>query len=193
MSLARTVTVLASVVLLATVAGCGGRSIGDDLNAKTDPTKPPPVLPDGGDPTPCADIAPACDPGDRTVANEASCGSEAAYCYSRASTCENDSPSLVWCAHDNPVQCDARPACDQGDTQVTQCPVSRPVGVHFTCYTRSACGSSIGCVKPESSCTALPQCNAGDVEVTKIDTCSQPGISCYPVTECNFTIHCYTP
>jgi hypothetical protein len=42
-------------------------------------------------------------------------------------------------------------------------------------------------------CTALPSCQPGDKEVTDITTCSMKGIACYEVTECNYTIHCYTP
>ena len=188
MSLVRSVLALASVIVFSSVtllAGCGGKSIGDDLNNPSQPTTPP----DPPDATACSDIAPACDPGDHSVGSQAYCaGSD--YCYSRTEAC---SKSVVWCAHDNVVQCDAVPTCNKGDVTVSMCPASTPVGVHLTCYLRSACGSTISCVHPDSACTALPHCTAGDIEVTAIDTCSKPGISCYPVTECNFTIHCYAP
>ncbi len=193
MTLARwaSAVVVSSVALL---AGCGGKTIGDDLTVTpthptnpTDPTDPTPT--DDAGPPVCPAIAPACDPGDRSVGSEARCGG-ADYCYSRTQACSN---TVVWCAHDKGVQCDAVPTCNKGDTAVSMCPASLPIGVHLTCYTRTACGATIGCVQPESACTALPHCTAGDVEVMAIDTCSKPGISCYPVTECNFTIHCYTP
>jgi hypothetical protein len=179
--------VMASSVAL--LAGCGGKSIGDDLVTKpADPTDPAkPTDPVGPYPA-CPGSAPACDAGDRTVASEASCG-PADYCYSRTEAC---SGIVVWCAHDKPPSCNAVPVCDKGDV-TSPCPASTPVGVRLSCYSRTACGTTISCVHPESACTALPHCQAGDVEVTAIDTCSKPGISCYPVTECNFTIHCYTP
>jgi hypothetical protein len=188
MTLVRSVSMLASVVVLSSVtllAGCGGKSIGDDLSNPSHPTDP--KIPN--EPPACPAITASCDPGDRDVGSEAGC-TGADYCYSRKADC---SDAVVWCAHDNVVQCDAVPTCDKGDATVSMCPASTPVGIHLSCYTRSACGSTISCVHPESACTALPQCTVGDIEVTAIDTCSKPGISCYPVTECNFTIHCYTP
>lgn len=194
MTLARSVSLVASIVVLASSAllgGCGGRSIGDDLTGPNNPNNPnDPPLPTDPEPDPvCPAIAAACDSGDRAVGSEAGCAG-ADYCYSRSVPC---SKSVLWCAHDNVVQCEAVPACNKGDTVVSMCPASTPAGVKLTCYTRSACGTTISCVHPDSACTSLPQCQAGDVEVTAIDTCSKPGIDCYPVTECNFTIHCYTP
>jgi hypothetical protein len=191
MALVRSVSLFASLVVLASSAllgGCGGKTIGDDLTAPNNPNNPNDPPPDPVDPV-CPAIAPACDPGDRSVGSEAGCGG-ADYCYSRTQAC---SQSVVWCAHDEVDQCDAVPTCNKGDVTVSMCPASTPVGVRLSCYTRSVCGTTISCVHPESACTALPQCNAGDIEVTAIDTCSKPGIDCYPVSECNFTIHCYTP
>jgi len=194
MTRVRSVSALASVVVLSSVAllavaGCGGRSIGDDLTGPTNPTNPttPTDPPDPTDPTACPAIAPACDPGDRSVGSEASCAG-ADYCYSRTQECNK---SVVWCAHDEPAQCEAIPTCDKGDKQVTACPTSGP-SAGLVCYPRTLCGSTIQCLHSDA-CKALPQCHAGDIEVTAIDTCSKPGISCYPVSECNFTIHCYTP
>lgn len=192
MALARSVSalVLSSSIAVALLAGCGGRSIGDDLTGPSNPQNPStPTDPNNPtnpvDPPACPAIAPACDPGDRTVGSEAEC-SGADYCYSRTQAC---SKSVVWCAHDGVAQCDAVPTCDAGDKQVATCP-GGPSG--FVCYPRTLCGATIQCLHVDA-CKALPQCNPGDVEVTAITTCSQPGVKCYPVTECNFTIHCYTP
>jgi hypothetical protein len=193
MALARSLSVLASVVLassLAVLAGCGGKSLaGDDLNDPNNPNDPSdpndPNKPDASDPPACPAIAQACDPGDVSVGSEANCGG-ADYCYSRTETCTN---SILWCAHNKPPQCKAIPTCDDGDKQVNGCP---PLPKGASCYPRTACGSTIQCVHYDA-CKSLPQCDPGDVEVMMIDTCSKPGISCYSRTACNFTIHCYTP
>ena len=185
MSLAAKVRVVAfaSVTLL---AGCGGKSIGDDLTGPNNPNNPSyPPTPIDPNPPACSTIAPACDPGDRSVGSEAGCA-DADYCYSRTQECNG---STVWCAHDEVVQCEAIPACDKGDRPVSVCPKTSP---GITCYPRTLCGSTIQCVHADA-CKALPQCEVGDIEVTAINTCSQPGVSCYAVTACNFTIHCYTP
>jgi hypothetical protein len=192
MALARSVSVLLSVVVvssLALLSGCTGRIVGEDLTAPADPTDPAdpadPADPDSGV---CAAIAPACDPGDENVGSEANCGT-ADYCYSRTETCNK---SVVWCAH-RTSQCEAIPTCDQGDSEVTACPKATPGdngGV--TCYPRTLCGSTILCAHKDA-CKALPSCNAGDKEVTEVATCTKPGVSCYSRTACNFTIYCYTP
>ena len=56
-----TVAVFASLAL---VAGCGGKSIGDDLSTHPDPTVP---ADSGPGPDTCTEIAPACDPGDQSL------------------------------------------------------------------------------------------------------------------------------
>ncbi|MDB5215389.1 MAG: hypothetical protein JWO86_3316 [Myxococcaceae bacterium] len=188
MTLARSVVVMASAMAL--LAACGGKSIGDDLSSTPDPNNPNPnPIPsqDAGPDAPgCTFNGARCDPGDVAVASEAGCG-DADYCYSRRAGCPD---ALLWCAH-RTVQCGAIPRCDQGDEQVTQCPDPAPNSA-LTCYPRSVCGSTIQCVHRDA-CTSLPSCQPGDIEVTAISTCSMKGVSCYSVTECNYTIHCYTP
>jgi hypothetical protein len=194
MTLARSVsrqTSLTSVVVVSAIsllaAACGGKSIGDDLTSAPDTTDPTTTSDAGPDSPPaCTFNGAVCDPGDVAVGSEANCGS-ADYCYTRRGGCPN---ALLWCAHRS-VQCGAIPRCDQGDEQVTACP-SGPPGSGITCTPRTVCGSTILCLHRDA-CTALPSCNPGDKEVTDINTCTMKGISCYPVTECNYTIHCYTP
>ena len=187
MMLVRSVLVASAVSLLA--VACGGKSIGDDLSTTPNPSDPTtPIVPDAGPDAPvqCNGVNLACDPGDRLVASEAACGT-ADYCYSRTG-CPG---SLIWCAHREQV-CTAIPVCDQGDQEVQACPDGGPKS-GITCYPRTLCGGTIQCVHHEASCTALPSCQPGDIEVTSISTCSMKGVSCYSVTECNYTIHCYTP
>lgn len=187
MMLARSLFAVSSLSLALLTAACGGKSIGnDDLTSTpvpTDPTTPSDAGPDA--PKQCNGVNLACDPGDESVGSEAACGN-ADYCYSRTG-CPG---SILWCAH-RTAQCGAIPRCDQGDEEVTSCPF-HPAGSGITCTPRTVCGSTILCVHRDA-CTALPSCNPGDVEVTDINTCAMKGISCYPVTECNYTIHCYTP
>jgi hypothetical protein len=188
MTLARSGLFAVAVSLLA--VACGGRSIGDDLTGTpSPPDAATPVSPDAGPdaPTQCNGPNLACDPGDELVPSEAACG-KADYCYSRTG-CPG---SQIWCAHRNGPQCGAIPRCDNGDMQVQACPDGGP-NSGLTCYPRTLCGSTIQCVHHEVTCTALPSCQPGDIEVTSISTCSMKGVSCYAVTECNYTIHCYTP
>jgi len=192
MALARSLSVLLSVVVvssLAALTGCSGTTIGNDLTTPvdpTDPTDPADPKPDSG---PCAAIAPACDPGDDNVGSEANC-KNADYCYSRTEPCNK---TVVWCAHPRPSQCAAYPSCDGGDFEVETCPGGAgPGGAGLACYTRTLCGATILCSHQET-CKALPACNAGDKEVTQVDTCGKPGVTCYSRSACNFTIYCYTP
>jgi hypothetical protein len=183
------VVVVASLAVLG-VLGCSGKDVGSDLYGKVDPVQPTPG--DAGpDVNNCADFAPACDPGDDNVGSEANCAG-ADYCYSRSTGCGD---TLVWCAH-RTEQCNAHPGCDAGDSQVTTCPAPPPGpgggAGGYTCYARSACGTTIQCLHQEV-CKALPACNPGDLEVMQVDTCNQPGVKCYSVSACNVTIHCYTP
>jgi hypothetical protein len=181
--------VLVTSALAVLVAACGGKSLSnDDLTAPSDPTDPTDPTNPGKDagpdgPVVCNGPNLACDSGDQAVGSEAGCGN-ADYCYSRTGC----AGSLLWCAHYGKVQCGAVPRCDQGDEEAP-CPGGLK-GV--TCYSRTACGSTIQCVHTDK-CSALPSCNPGDTEVTDITTCSMKGIDCYEVTACNFAIHCYTP
>jgi hypothetical protein len=188
MTLVRSVVMMVSAMAL--LAACGGKTSGDDLTSTPNPNNPSPTPtttpgPDPTAPKPCNGPSLACDPGDVSVGSEANCG-KADYCYSRTG-CPGD---VLWCAH-RTVQCGAIPRCDQGDEQVIQCPDPAPNSA-ITCYPRTVCGSTIQCVHRDA-CTSLPSCQPGDIEVTAISTCSMKGVSCYSVTECNYTIHCYTP
>ena len=186
MTIARSLLVISAVSLLA--VACGGKSLGDDLTGTPTPTDAAtPVTPDAGPDAPvqCEGAALLCDSGDVLLPTEGACGA-ADYCYSRTGC-----GSLIWCAHRNP-QCGAIPRCDSGDTEVKACPDGGP-NSGVTCYPRTLCGSTIQCLHHEASCTALPSCQPGDIEVTSISTCSMKGVNCYAVTECNYTIHCYTP
>ena len=183
-SLGSLAVVIASIALL---PGCGGRSLGDELNSRVDPNTPADAGPDGR--IVCHDPTIECDPGDQSVASEAACG-DAQYCYSRSGSCGG---APVWCAHLKTVQCGAIPRCDQGDTEVASCPPPPPGPDNgFSCYPRTLCGSTIQYVHRDTYKT-LPACDPGDKKVTSIDTCTMPGVSCYSRTACNFTIHCYTP
>lgn len=180
MTLVRAALVVASLAL---VAGCGGKSIGDEINTDpnpTDPNNPPNDPNDPNNPPACDTSAPACDLGDDTVGSEAGCKG-ADYCYSRAHKCNG---AVVWCAH-RTAQCEAIPQCDQGDTQVKSC----PGGTGISCYPRSVCGSTITCMHRDA-CLALPECDLGDKEVVDINTCKQAGAQCYSRTACNFTLWC---
>ena len=191
MTLAR--SLLAAPLLSLLVVACGGKSIAnDDLTTTPDPTLPThPVTPPGDAgpdaPVQCNGRNLACDPGDVSVGSEASCGN-ADYCYSRTG-CPG---AILWCAHYGTTQCGAVPSCDKGDVEVSGCPGGPPGTGNDACYPRTVCGSTIFCLHHDA-CTSLPSCNPGDKEVTDITTCSMPAISCYAVTECNYTIHCYTP
>ncbi len=184
MALVRSLSGLASALVVSSVvllAGCGGKSIGDDLTVNPNPTDPrDPRDPRPIDPPNCDTSAPACDFGDESALSEASCKG-ADYCYSRAHACNG---AVVWCAHRN-AQCDAVPSCDKGDTQVKSC----PGGTGISCYPRTLCGSTITCMHRDA-CLALPECDPGDKEVVDISTCKQPGAACYSRTACNFTIWC---
>ena len=190
--LASLASLLAVSALALLAVACGGKSIAnDDLVATpepTDPTAPHPTPGDAGPDAPvqCNGVNLACDPGDVSVGSEAACGN-ADYCYSRTG-CPG---AILWCAH-RTVQCGAIPRCDQGDEEVTSCPFGPAGSGASACYSRTVCGSTILCLH-QDACTALPSCNPGDKEVTDINTCTMKGVSCYPVTECNYTIHCYTP
>ena len=193
MTLARSIFAATALSLLAALsAACGGKSLGnDDLMGTPDPTNPttpPTPTGDAGPDAPvqCNGVNLACDPGDVSVGSEAGCGN-ADYCYSRTG-CPG---AVLWCAH-RTVQCGAIPRCDQGDQQVTGCPGGPPGAGGDACYPRTVCGSTIFCLHHDA-CTSLPSCNPGDKEVTDITTCTMKNVSCYPVTECNYTIHCYTP
>lgn len=194
MALARSVTLLLSVVVLSSLAaltGCTARAVGEDLTAPADPTDPSDPS-DPVDPAPdsgvCPALAPTCDPGDDTVGSEAGCDG-ADYCYSRSVACTK---AVIWCAH-RTSQCAAYPSCDAGDNEVTACPKPAPGdGGGVTCYPRTLCGSTILC-SHKDACKALPSCNPGDKEVTEVATCTKPGVACYSRTACNFTIYCYTP
>lgn len=164
---------------LAALAGCSGAEAGIDLTSSP-PDGTQPIDPkEPADPPVCSARAAVCDPGDDRVASEAACKG-ADYCYSRAGACGGD---VVWCAH-QPAQCGAVPSCDAGDRVVTSCPKGA------TCYSRTACGSTLLCAKAAPTCKALPTCDAGDVEV-KFDECTGPGaVACYSRSACNFTIWC---
>lgn len=187
-------TIFAASVAL--VAGCGGKSNGNELAStpatpidSTKPT-PDPIPPPNGV---CPVLPPECDPGDREIPSEQADCAGGDYCYAFQVACTSD---LIWCRHDKVANCVAVPTCDEGDTPVAEfvaCSASTPSGEPSRCYTRSVCGSSYQCVKPDASCPPLPQCNPGDVAATTKRTCNMPGRICYPVTGCGLTIQCYRP
>lgn len=183
---------LASAVALTTLGlalltGCSGSPGGRDLiGPAPDPTDPTdPTDPNDPPPTACPAIAPACNPGDTQMSSESECkAARGDYCYSRATTCNGQVTSTIWCTRLT-AQCTAMPTCDAGDKQVTQC--SDATGV--TCYNRSMCGSTILCMHQEQ-CKALPTCDAGDQPYGTYSSCQQSGSPCYSRTVCATTIWC---
>ncbi|MGC4087148.1 MAG: hypothetical protein QM756_04440 [Polyangiaceae bacterium] len=77
--------------------------------------------------------------------------------------------------------CLAAPICDQGDTQVSQCPANS------TCYERSICCSTILCARQTAQCDGIPDCDPGDKQIT--GECP-PSLGCYTRTLCGTTINC---
>lgn len=188
MTLARSVsmlvvTSLAALALLASAPACSGKTIGDDLTTKPEPTDPT----NPTDPRQCTAIAVACDAGDVSLGSEKSCNASGAdYCYSRTEPC---SKSVLWCGHFT-AHCKSVPFCDPGDTQVSGCPGADP-GPGSSCYPRTACGNTILCF--HSGCTP-PKCDPGDAQVGDPSQCFQnPPLSCYSRASCNISITCARP
>jgi hypothetical protein len=81
-----------------------------------------------------------CDEGSAPITGPAACP-VGVTCYSRSICC-----STVWCAPEL-AQCDAYPACDAGDQEITgACPSGQ------ACYSRSLCGNTILCMHPTAAC-----------------------------------------
>ena len=82
-------------------------------------------------------------------------------------------------------QCDGRPECGDGWTQVTGCvPDSE-------CAQLTTCGETIICQKIDPTCEGpRPLCDAGDEEIEGKNACPQDA-KCYSRSNnCNFTVWC---
>ena len=170
------------------LVGCAGKTVGGDLLGD-DGTRADAGGGGGGggggDGKVICGPSKGCDEGDiQADSSEACAALGVEYCYSRIATCGTDSKTF-WCGHPYEAQCTAMPACNPGDREVPVCPSLKGT----TCYTRSACGSTITCQHTEA-CTERPACDAGDEEVKDTSTCSVPGAKCYSRTECGFTVWC---
>lgn len=87
----------------------------------------------------------------------------------------------------NGALCEARPACDEGDTQVESESGCHNDGPWPTrCYTREACGEKIWCTGSACAEHPRPACLPGWQEVT---ICPQDA-SCTSVTFCGQSILC---
>lgn len=90
------------------------------------------------------------------------------------------------------AQCEAFPACDEGDEQVGGESGCRQDDA--TCYSRSMCGTTIWCTgEVKAQCAAYPSCDEGDKEVESASACLQDDAACYERSMCGATIWCTGP
>jgi hypothetical protein len=88
-----------------------------------------------------------CAPDERQVSGPDDCG-PGETCHEVSVCC-----STIWCAS-GPVQCEAYPTCDPGDTQLMgACPPN------YTCYDRTLCGTTITCLHQETGCNPETEYN----------------------------------
>ena len=85
--------------------------------------------------TTCCTAAPTCGPNEMEIPDISACP-PGSMCHSVSVCC-----STIWCATE-PAQCDAFPACDEGDTVLEG---ACPPDVRG-CYSRSLCGTTIWCL-----------------------------------------------
>jgi hypothetical protein len=89
-----------------------------------------------------------------------------------------------------PVQCEAYPVCNEGETQVAS-KADCPAGA--SCYSSTLCGYTIWCTDAKVTCAALPTCDPGDQQVAGPSACLQDDAACYQRSICGSTIWCTGP
>jgi hypothetical protein len=92
----------------------------------------------------CCLAAAVCGPGEKQIDGPDACpiGGD---CYSNTVCC-----STIWCLRES-AQCNAYPACDDGDEEVAVCPTNG------ACYERTLCGSTLLCASaPDGGATCNP-------------------------------------
>lgn len=121
---------------------------------------------------------PGCDTGDKEVSSPSACLQDDARCYDRTMC-----GATIWCTGPT-AQCDGRPSCERGYTEVKSCPTDSD------CKAMTTCGETIHCLRAVAQCTAYPSCAPGDTQVPSSSHCLQDDAVCYPSTLCGTTIWC---